>query len=95
MSTDTSDADLDAYAAANGAGTAIGAGNITTAYANGKVAFYDTGRVLWWRGAGDVVDISAEVMREAGGGSEVSADTQIYAIAALTANNQLQKYGQW
>jgi hypothetical protein len=45
-------------------------------------------------GADDVVDISADVMQEAGGG-DISGDTQIYAIAALTANGQLQKCGEW
>ena len=94
VSGDSSDSDLDAAAAAGGLGSCVGTGNITTGYATGKVAFYDSGRVLLWRGPGDVTEISTEVMQEAGGG-ETSYDLQTYAIAALTANGTLQKYGDW
>lgn len=94
MSADTSDADLDAYSASNGCGACIGTGQITTSYANGKAAFYDSGRVLLWRGSGDIVEITNEVLNEAGGG-EPSRESLGGALVMLAANSSLQKYGDW
>lgn len=92
MSTDTSDVDLDRYAADNGCGTCIGTGNLTMAYASGKAAFYDTGRVLLWRGPGDVADITETMLQ---GHGVVSPELQAQAIATLLDAQVLQKYGEW
>lgn len=91
---DSSDADLDAFASSNSLGACIGTGNLERPYASGKVAFYESGRVLWWRGAGDVVEISNDVIAEAGGG-EVSREALGSALVMLAAQSALNKYGDW
>ena len=92
MSTDTSDADLDRFAADNEVGTCIGTGNLTMAYTSGKIAFYDTGKVLLWRGQGDVADITETILQ---GQGAVSPELQAKAVATLLDAGVLEKYGEW
>jgi hypothetical protein len=62
---DDPDADLERHAVAHQLGACYGTGELTKPYATGKVAFYHSGKTLWWRGRRDVVDISRHLQEDA------------------------------